>query len=149
MQIAGTVDYPGLCDHHWVWGLRKLKHFEGMTIPSSVTEIGDSAFRGCTSLEEVTIPDSVTYIGKSAFFGCSSLREVVLEEEWVVIGIDAFEWFVTVVPKHKRRRREAPFATERKDRACARLPMDSNTQCKWNSHEHGMRSSQEQLSLRK
>ena len=33
----------------------------------SVTSIGDDAFYGCTSLTSVTIPDSVTSIGNSAF----------------------------------------------------------------------------------
>lgn len=38
-----------------------------VAIPNSVTEIGDSAFDGCTGLTSVTIPDSVTAIGRSAF----------------------------------------------------------------------------------
>ena len=40
------------------------------TIPNSVTEIGSSAFCGCTSLESIDIPNSVTEIGSSAFCGC-------------------------------------------------------------------------------
>lgn len=38
--------------------------------------ICDSAFRGCTSLEQINIPDSVTSIGDSAFLDCSSLRQI-------------------------------------------------------------------------
>ena len=48
-------------------------------IPNSVTEIGYSAFYGCSSLTEITIPNSVTSIGYSAFYGCSSLTEIVVE----------------------------------------------------------------------
>ncbi len=44
-----------------------------ITIPSTVTSIGDYAFRGCTSLTSITIPRSVTSIGYYAFEGCSSL----------------------------------------------------------------------------
>ena len=36
----------------------------------TVTSIGDSAFRGCTNLTSVTIPGSVTSIGNYAFFFC-------------------------------------------------------------------------------
>ncbi len=45
-------------------------------IPSSVTIIGDNAFRECTGLTSVTIPNSVTTIGNSAFSGCSGLTSV-------------------------------------------------------------------------
>ena len=38
-----------------------------ITIPDSVTSIGDYAFYNCTSLTSITIPDSVTSIGPFAF----------------------------------------------------------------------------------
>ena len=44
-----------------------------ITIPESVTSIGDSAFSGCSSLSSITIPEGVTSIGYGAFSGCSSL----------------------------------------------------------------------------
>ncbi len=43
-----------------------------ITIPSSVTYIGDMAFTHCIS-SSITIPSSVTYIGEYAFEGCTSL----------------------------------------------------------------------------
>ena len=36
-------------------------------MPDSITKIGNSVFRHCTSLTSVTIPDSVTEIGWCAF----------------------------------------------------------------------------------
>ena len=50
------------------------------TIPNSVTSIGDSAFRDCTSLTSVTIPDSVTSIGWHAFSNCTSLTSITVYE---------------------------------------------------------------------
>ena len=42
-----------------------------VTIPDSVTSIGDYAFAYCDFLKSVTIPDSVTSIGNNAFYGCN------------------------------------------------------------------------------
>ena len=47
---------------------------EEVRIPSSVTEIGDSAFAHCDSLKKVEIPDSVRVIGNSAFNGSKNLK---------------------------------------------------------------------------
>ena len=52
-----------------------------VTIPDSVTSIGDSAFRNCSGLTSVTIPDSVTTIGGGAFYNCSGLTEVIWNAE--------------------------------------------------------------------
>ena len=49
-----------------------------MTIPNSVTSIGNYAFYGCSGLTSLTIPNSVTSIGSSAFYGCSGLTGVLI-----------------------------------------------------------------------
>ena len=49
-----------------------------VTIPNSVTSIGEFAFKGCSSLTSVTIPNSVTSIGYGAFNGSSGLTSVTI-----------------------------------------------------------------------
>ena len=44
-----------------------------VTIPNSVTSIGNSAFYGCSGLTSVTIGNNVTSIGDGAFLHCSGL----------------------------------------------------------------------------
>ena len=61
-----------------------------ITIPDSVTEIGDSAFRACTSLTSITIPNSVTEIGVNAFNSCTSLTSVTIPNSVTEIGNSAF-----------------------------------------------------------
>ena len=41
-----------------------------------VNYIGNNAFEGCTSLKEFTIPFYATWVGNSAFAGCTSLTEI-------------------------------------------------------------------------
>lgn len=43
---------------------------QSTVIPSSVTEIGESAFFHCSNLTSIVIPNSVTSIGLAAFYGC-------------------------------------------------------------------------------
>ena len=45
-------------------------------IPDSISSISGWAFEGCRGLTSITIPSSVTYIGTSAFFDCYDLAEV-------------------------------------------------------------------------
>ena len=61
-----------------------------MTIPDSVTSIGESSFYKCTSLTSVTIPDSVTSIGYKAFGSCESLTSVTIPDSVTSIGDGAF-----------------------------------------------------------
>ncbi|MBR6198103.1 MAG: leucine-rich repeat domain-containing protein, partial [Bacteroidaceae bacterium] len=61
-----------------------------ITIPDSVTSIGDKAFFNCESLEEIIIPDSVTSIGEWAFCGCESLREITIPNSVTSIENGAF-----------------------------------------------------------
>ena len=61
-----------------------------ISIPNSVTEIGDGAFWNCSSLTSVTIPNSVTSIGGSTFSGCSGLTSVIIGNSVTEIGGEAF-----------------------------------------------------------
>ena len=61
-----------------------------VTIPNSVTSIGDSAFYDCSSLTSVTIGNSVTSIGDRAFYDCSSLTSVTIGNSVTSIGNSAF-----------------------------------------------------------
>ena len=63
-----------------------------LTIPNSVTSIGDGAFSGCSGLTgSLTIPNSVTSIGGSAFYGCSGLTgSLTIPNSVTSIGSSAF-----------------------------------------------------------
>ncbi len=61
-------------------------------IPVSVTTIGNSAFKNCSSLNNITIPDSVTSIEAYAFAYCSSLNSITIPDSVTSIEAYAFAY---------------------------------------------------------
>ena len=57
---------------------------------SQLTEIGDEAFFYCIGLTSITIPDHVETIGASTFMGCFNLTSITIPASMTTIGDDAF-----------------------------------------------------------
>ena len=91
----------------------KNRHIISVSIPDTVTSLGDRVFHSCrlltdvflnhgltsigaeayaecSSLTRITIPDSVTRIGERTFHGCTSLTSVVIGNSVTSIGSEAF-----------------------------------------------------------
>ncbi len=62
-----------------------------ITIPNSITSIGDDAFYNCSGLTSITIPNSVTSIGNYALYGCSGLTSIEIPNSVTSIGNHAFD----------------------------------------------------------
>ena len=67
-----------------------LTSVTSIVIPNSVTSIGDFAFYRCTSLTSVVIPNSVIRIRDRAFLDCTSLTSVTIPNSVISIGSWAF-----------------------------------------------------------
>jgi hypothetical protein len=52
-------------------------YIKGITLPSTLTSIGNAAFYGYSGLTSVTIPEGVTSIGANAFSACTGLTSVI------------------------------------------------------------------------
>ncbi len=80
-------DKPITCiGYHAFYNCGNLK---SITIPNSVTSIGNSAFSN-SGLESITIPNSITAIGYSAFSSCRYLTSITIPDSVTEIGEGAF-----------------------------------------------------------
>ena len=87
--IYDTIQDDGL----YILGTTAVKckqDAKNVTIPSSITNIGDSAFNGCGALKSVTIPESVESIGNYAFYNCGRLSSITIPSSITNIGDEAF-----------------------------------------------------------
>ena len=86
----GPITIPKTVDGYTVTKIDQ-NAFQGcninnISIPNTITSIGDYAFSGCDDLSSITIPTSVTSIGLYAFNGCTSLTAFHLPANVVEIG---------------------------------------------------------------
>ena len=97
----------GICNNAFAY----CKYMTTITIPNSVTSIGNDAFYGCSSLPIVDniryadtylvkladeslstciIKEGTKFIGNNAFYGCTSLTSVTIPNSVTLIGEQAF-----------------------------------------------------------
>ena len=79
LVIPSSIEYQGK-----KYTVKKIDCFqyckiESVKIPSSVTEIGESAFAHCASLSAFTVPSQIRTIGVCAFEGCKNLQEIKVD----------------------------------------------------------------------
>lgn len=90
LTIPATIDGYKVSGINLNYHETDAKKIQSITIPNSVTEIGEYAFRGCTSLKSLTLPNGVTKIGEAAFLDCSSLTSITLPQNVISLGTHAF-----------------------------------------------------------
>ena len=93
LVISGTGAMYG-------WAFRGCTGLTSITIPDSVTSIGNSAFSDCTGLTSITIPDSVKRIGDCAFDNCPNL-EIIFSCGVALIGKQSYAKFNNSISKDK------------------------------------------------
>jgi hypothetical protein len=56
----------------------KMKSFDELRYFTSLSSIGDEAFRNCPALTSIYIPQNVVTIGQKAFYSCSGLKYIAV-----------------------------------------------------------------------
>ena len=62
-----------------------------ISLPNTITEISARLFKGCQRLNNVTIPDSVTEIQEEAFLDCENLTDIIIPNSVYMIHSYAFD----------------------------------------------------------
>ena len=96
---AAECTIPSKLDGYDVMEIRysafKNSGITSLSIPSTVTKIGNEAFRDCLKLTKVSIPASITAdggIAERVFMGCKSLKEVTIAKGYAApIGESMFQ----------------------------------------------------------
>lgn len=93
---GGTVEIPATLGGYPVTGIKMQAFIEctslkSVSMPESMTWIGDSAFAGCTGLEQVKISPNLTTIGPNSFYSCNGLTSVVVPDK--VTSIESLAFF--------------------------------------------------------
>ena len=61
-----------------------------MTLPNSVTSVGNHCFKQCLKFKEVQLSESMTYIAEGLFADCRSLTQITLPEKIASVDEGAF-----------------------------------------------------------
>lgn len=69
----------------------QCKNLTNVLLPDSIKQIGREAFSLCSSLNKVTIPKGVTSIKYKAFYNCGNLKSILMQGGITTIGREAFE----------------------------------------------------------
>lgn len=68
------------------------KKLKTINLGNSITKIGRSAFQNCEALEEARIPSGVKVIDSWTFAGCKNLSTIIIGDGVTKIGHQAFAW---------------------------------------------------------
>lgn len=93
---GGAVEIPATLGGYPVTGIKMQAFIEctslkSVSMPESMTWIGDSAFAGCTGLEQVEFSPNLTAIGSKSFYSCNGLTSVVVPDK--VTSIESLAFF--------------------------------------------------------
>ena len=92
----GSVSIPGTVSTIGESAFAECRFLDNVSIGSGVKTIGESAFMNLDYLERIVIPGSVSAIGDQAFSGCFNVRSISIGYGVTNIGQSAFSGCIKV-----------------------------------------------------
>ncbi|MCR4911439.1 MAG: leucine-rich repeat domain-containing protein [Bacilli bacterium] len=78
------------CRFIYAEAFKNCKSLITVTLPDTVTAIGQNAFEECTALTGVNLPEGITTIEADTFLNCTKLASITLPESLTYIGNRSF-----------------------------------------------------------
>jgi hypothetical protein len=86
-----SISIPNSVTQIGEYGLSDGINLESIVMTNSLTRIGDFAFSHCNQIQSIIIPNSVTDIGCYAFNACENLSTIILSDSLKVINQNTFD----------------------------------------------------------
>lgn len=81
----------GDCEKILGFAFEDCVEVRNITLPNSISYIGESIFKGCSLLENVNIPNQVEIIEAQSFLNCTSLNSLTIPDSVKAIDHTAFD----------------------------------------------------------
>lgn len=72
------------------YAFENCTYIENISVPDSITQIGESAFSGCVYLKSFDIPQGITEIKQETFKSCASLVSITVPAYVTTLGYNCF-----------------------------------------------------------
>ena len=76
----------------------KDNEITSISLPNTISVMGDACFESCSRLESVTLPAGLTSLGNSCFYDCRNLASVTLPEGITTLGVNCFYRCTSLTP---------------------------------------------------
>lgn len=86
-----SISIPNSVTRIGEYGLSDGINLESIVMTNSLTRIGDFAFSRCNRIQSIIIPNSVTDIGCYAFNACENLSTIILSDSLKIINQNTFD----------------------------------------------------------
>ena len=91
MGNEDTVHLPNNI-HGKTYSIFKMRGVKHVVVPEGITEISQSAFEGCETLESIVLPNTRVRVGACAFKDCFNLKNIYIPNGVTYIDQGAF-WY--------------------------------------------------------
>lgn len=89
-NIKSVIIGEGITSIYYDGIFRRDKNLVSVTLPESLTDLGNSTFEYCSNLTTINLPEGLTSIGQRGFASCTSLTSINLPEGLTDIGEEVF-----------------------------------------------------------